>query len=245
MPPGRSRMLIIHPGRTETVRVNGRAWITRDPALLSRFRSPGARRQRSASRWSGPTSTAPRRSCAAASGSPTPGRRSTDAPDGADILACQKVVDVSAQVVRDDLDRGATRRRSNTRPRPADTANPRGRLCRPGNLTPCPTTCWPSSHARGLVHDVTDRAALRARLDSGPVSIYVGFDPPPIRCTSATWWGSCTCAASNWPVTGRSPSPAAPRGWWATPRGAARSATSSTRTRCATTSIASSNSCAG
>ncbi len=31
--------------------------------------------------------------------------------------------------------------------------------------------------ARGLIHDSTDRDALRARLASGPISVYVGFDP--------------------------------------------------------------------
>ncbi len=31
--------------------------------------------------------------------------------------------------------------------------------------------------ARGLIHDTTDRAALAARVDSGPVGIYIGFDP--------------------------------------------------------------------
>ena len=31
--------------------------------------------------------------------------------------------------------------------------------------------------ARGLVHDTTDLAALRARLASGPISLYIGFDP--------------------------------------------------------------------
>src|SRR5262245_34656599 len=31
--------------------------------------------------------------------------------------------------------------------------------------------------ARGLVHDCTDRDALAARLDTGPVGVYVGFDP--------------------------------------------------------------------
>ena len=31
--------------------------------------------------------------------------------------------------------------------------------------------------ARGLVHDSTDRVALAARLASGPVGVYVGFDP--------------------------------------------------------------------
>jgi tyrosyl-tRNA synthetase len=31
--------------------------------------------------------------------------------------------------------------------------------------------------ARGLVHDTTDRNALRARLAAGPVGLYIGFDP--------------------------------------------------------------------
>ncbi|MEY3806514.1 MAG: hypothetical protein RIR69_1326 [Actinomycetota bacterium] len=31
--------------------------------------------------------------------------------------------------------------------------------------------------ARGLIHDSTDALALEARLDSGPIGIYVGFDP--------------------------------------------------------------------
>jgi tyrosyl-tRNA synthetase len=31
--------------------------------------------------------------------------------------------------------------------------------------------------ARGLVHDTTDRDALRARLGAGPIGLYIGFDP--------------------------------------------------------------------
>lgn len=31
--------------------------------------------------------------------------------------------------------------------------------------------------ARGLVHDTTDLGALRARLDAGPIALYIGFDP--------------------------------------------------------------------
>jgi len=31
--------------------------------------------------------------------------------------------------------------------------------------------------ARGLIHDATDRASLRERLDEGPVTLYCGFDP--------------------------------------------------------------------
>jgi len=32
-------------------------------------------------------------------------------------------------------------------------------------------------HARGLVHDTTDLAALRTRLAEGPIGLYIGFDP--------------------------------------------------------------------
>jgi len=32
-------------------------------------------------------------------------------------------------------------------------------------------------HARGLIHDHTDEAALRTRLDEGPIKVYCGFDP--------------------------------------------------------------------
>ena len=31
--------------------------------------------------------------------------------------------------------------------------------------------------ARGLVHDATDLGALGARLESGPIGLYIGFDP--------------------------------------------------------------------
>ena len=31
--------------------------------------------------------------------------------------------------------------------------------------------------ARGLVHDTTDEAALRTRLDEGPITLYHGIDP--------------------------------------------------------------------
>ena len=30
---------------------------------------------------------------------------------------------------------------------------------------------------RGLIHDSTDAAALEARLSTGPIGVYVGFDP--------------------------------------------------------------------
>jgi PPOX class probable FMN-dependent enzyme len=103
---GQIGILAIHPGKSETVRVNGRAWISRDPELLARF--PYAKAPVTAI---GVEVTGTFIHCAKAfmrSGMWDPEVWTTfaDAPDGADILACQKVVDVSAAVVRDDLDRG-------------------------------------------------------------------------------------------------------------------------------------------
>ena len=40
---------------------------------------------------------------------------------------------------------------------------------------------------RGFIAHSTDAEALRARLDSGPITFYVGFDP----FTWATWCSSC------------------------------------------------------
>ena len=39
---------------------------------------------------------------------------------------------------------------------------------------------------RGLIQDSTDPEALRAHLDGGPVTFYVGFDPTAASLTSAT-----------------------------------------------------------
>ena len=39
--------------------------------------------------------------------------------------------------------------------------------------------------ARGLIHDTTDREQFSARLASGPIGVYVGFDPTADYCT----WG--------------------------------------------------------
>lgn len=103
---GQIGILAVHPGRSETVRVNGRAWVTRDPDVLARF--PFARTPVSAI---GVEVVGTYIHCAKAFMRSGMWDQDTwasfaDAPDGADILACQRVVEVPASVVRDDLDQG-------------------------------------------------------------------------------------------------------------------------------------------
>lgn len=102
---GQIGVLFVHPGKSETVRVNGRAWITRDPELLARF--PFSRPPTTAI---GVEVVGTFIHCAKAflrSGmwDPESWKLFADAPDGADIIVCQGVVDAPARVVRDDLDR--------------------------------------------------------------------------------------------------------------------------------------------
>lgn len=52
---------------------------------------------------------------------------------------------------------------------PVERASPPGNMAGMDLLT--------ELDARGMVHDHTDRGALAARLASGPISLYVGFDP--------------------------------------------------------------------
>lgn len=55
---------------------------------------------------------------------------------------------------------------------------------------------------RGLVAQTTDESALRKALADGPVTLYCGFDPPPRRCTSATWCSSSSCGTCSGLGTG-------------------------------------------
>ena len=109
---GHVGMLFIAPGRSETVRVNGEAWVTTDPDAARRVH-PGAPadRPRSSVRV-----TATFIHCAKAfrrSGMWDPGRvgGGGDGPDAADILVCQSILPetVTAEMVRADLEAGLRR----------------------------------------------------------------------------------------------------------------------------------------
>ncbi len=61
---------------------------------------------------------------------------------------------------------------------PAGTCPERGGAARTGRLRSRPVAdLIDDLHARGLVHDSTDAAALADRLDAGPLSLYYGCDP--------------------------------------------------------------------
>ena len=67
-------LIFLVPGKEETLRVNGRAWIVRDADLLERLTSPtSARTSPSGSRSRSASCTAPRRSSARSCGTPTSG----------------------------------------------------------------------------------------------------------------------------------------------------------------------------
>ena len=76
-----------------------------------------------------------------------------------------------------------------------------------------------------------------ARLAAGPITLYYGCDPTADSLHVGNLIGLLVLRRfAATPATGRSPSPAGPPAWSATPAGAPRSATSSTRRRCAPTS---------
>ena len=131
---GQIGMLIIHPGRVRD-RACQRPGV--DHAVIRSCwpvsTAAHAHDRRSAWRWSAPSSTARRRSCAAACGIRTSGRRSTDAPDGADILACQ----IGRRVRR-------TGRPRRPRPRLRRGARPRAVLrLKPDPRRACPPVIGP------------------------------------------------------------------------------------------------------
>jgi len=101
---GRVGLLLITPGKTETVRVNGSAFISTDPELLHGFRLPKV--PKSAIVITVDTTYV---HCAKAfmrSGmwDQAVWEELADVPDGAAILSCQGVVDIDATATRQWLD---------------------------------------------------------------------------------------------------------------------------------------------
>src|SRR3954447_12285407 len=108
---GRLGMQFLVPGKDETLRVNGRAWVTTDDAVLDLF-VDDVKRPKVAIGVEVPQlfthcARAFRRSRL---WDPESWPALADAPDGAEILLCQKVVEgVRADVVRADLERSYAR----------------------------------------------------------------------------------------------------------------------------------------
>lgn len=103
---GRIGLLFVVPGQSETVRVNGAACITADPAVLARFDMP-----REPKTAIGVTVESTYVHCAKAfrrSGmwDPSVWAELVGSPDAADIIACQYDNAFEAEVVRADLSKG-------------------------------------------------------------------------------------------------------------------------------------------
>jgi len=100
-------LLFVVPGRSETVRVNGRAAITIDADVIARF--PDTMRQPKAAIGVQVASTFVHCAKAFQRGGmwdPDHWARLDDAPDAADILASQGVVPAGAEAIRSDLTAG-------------------------------------------------------------------------------------------------------------------------------------------
>jgi PPOX class probable FMN-dependent enzyme len=101
---GRAAFLFVTPGTSETVRVNGDAWVTTDPAVLAGFQLP--RTPKSAIVCAVHTTYI---HCAKAFHrggvwDPEVWASLAEGPDGADILSCQLDEQFSAQQLRGLLD---------------------------------------------------------------------------------------------------------------------------------------------
>ncbi|MCU1502878.1 MAG: pyridoxamine 5-phosphate oxidase [Ilumatobacteraceae bacterium] len=100
---GRIALLFVVPGRSETVRVNGAGWVTTDPEILASFAMP-----RLPTAAIGVQVEATFIHCAKAfrrgvMWEPEAWAELADAPDAADIIACQGLVEAPADVVRGHL----------------------------------------------------------------------------------------------------------------------------------------------
>jgi PPOX class probable FMN-dependent enzyme len=105
---GRLGMHFLVPGKDETLRVNGRAWVTTDDDVLDRFvddvKRPKAAIGVEVQQVFIHCAKAFRRSRL---WDPESWPAVADAPDAAEIIVCQKLIDgVAADAIRADLERG-------------------------------------------------------------------------------------------------------------------------------------------
>ena len=103
---GRVGAIFVVPGQSETVRVNGQAWITTDPAVLSGFDLPTVPKAAIGLRVDTTFVHCAKAFMRGGVWDVEAWAALAGAPDGAEILACQQVADVSAATVRKLLDDG-------------------------------------------------------------------------------------------------------------------------------------------
>ena len=103
---GRIALVFVVPGKTETVRVNGRAWVTTDPGVLNGFTLPKRPKAAIGVHLETTFMHCGKAFMRGGMWDPAAWAELADTPDGAAVLACQKVVEVDEALVRASLDEG-------------------------------------------------------------------------------------------------------------------------------------------
>lgn len=105
---GQVGLLFVHPGQSETVRVNGRAWVTTDPELLDSFTLPRRPVSAVVVEVTGTFIHCAKAFRRSGMWDPEVWASLADSPDAADILVCQNILppEVTADLVRADLGAG-------------------------------------------------------------------------------------------------------------------------------------------
>jgi hypothetical protein len=101
---GRVALLLITPGQTETVRINGAAWVTTDPDLLAGFTLPKVPKAAVVVRVETTYMHCAKAFMRSGMWDTEVWAELADVPDGAAVLSCQGVVDVDAATTRQWLD---------------------------------------------------------------------------------------------------------------------------------------------
>lgn len=103
---GRVALLLITPGQSETVRVNGAAWVSTDPDLLAGFELPKVPKSAVVVRVETTYMHCAKAFMRSGMWDTDVWAELADVPDGAAVLSCQGVVDVDASIARQWLDDG-------------------------------------------------------------------------------------------------------------------------------------------
>ena len=103
---GRIALVFVVPGKTETVRVNGRAWVTTDAEVLDGFTLPKRPKAAIGVQLETTFMHCGKAFMRGGMWDPEAWAELADTPDGAAVLACQKVVEVDEALVRASLDEG-------------------------------------------------------------------------------------------------------------------------------------------
>ncbi|MEQ1703220.1 MAG: MSMEG_1061 family FMN-dependent PPOX-type flavoprotein [Ilumatobacteraceae bacterium] len=103
---GRVALLLVMPGKSETVRVNGRAWVSADPNLLAGFTLPKVPKTAIVVEVQTTFVHCAKAFMRGGVWDTEAWTELADTPDGATILSCQQVADVDAATMRRLLDDG-------------------------------------------------------------------------------------------------------------------------------------------